>query len=182
MDLGVSSYQIDENTRGFSYINDGKLDMRMNQLEGKTASDIVNNYTQSELTKIIYEYGEEKYSRQIAKAICEYRKITNITTTKELVNIIEKAVPAVYKKNGHPAKRTFQAIRIETNNELQPLYKTIVDCVACLNIEGRLCVITFHSLEDRIVKNALLDLVGKCTCPPDLPYCMCNYKAVRRNY
>ena len=175
LDLGVSSYQIDEKSRGFSYINKAPLDMRMDKMQCLTAEDVVNTYREEDLARIIYEYGEEKFSKKIAKKICEERKINRITTTEELVNIIEKCVP--YNKNqGHPAKRTFQAIRIEVNNEIEPLYKTVVDSIDSLKVGGRLCIITFHSLEDRAVKNAYMDSVGKCTCPKDLPYCVCNRK------
>ena len=177
LDLGVSSYQIDEKTRGFSYIGDAILDMRMDKEQKLSAKDIVNEYFNERLANIIYEYGEEKYARQIAKNICEYRKNKNIETTNELVNIIEKSIPAhVRYKDGHPAKRTFQAIRIEVNNELRPLYNTVITCINKLNIGGRLCIITFHSLEDRIVKQAYNNCLGKCTCPSDLPYCVCNKK------
>ena len=177
LDLGVSSYQIDEKTRGFSYIGDAILDMRMDKEQKLSAKDVVNEYSNERLANIIYEYGEEKYARQIAKNICEYRKNKNIETTNELVNIIEKSIPAhVRYKDGHPAKRTFQAIRIEVNNELKPLYNTVITCINKLNIGGRLCIITFHSLEDRIVKQAYNNCLGKCTCPSDLPYCVCNKK------
>ena len=173
LDLGVSSYQIDEESRGFSYIHNAPLDMRMDKTQELTAEIIVNTYKEEELARIIYEYGEEKFSRQIAKRICEQRKVKPITQTQELVEIIEKCVP---NKNhqGHPAKRTFQAIRIEVNNEIKPLYDTVIDSIDCLKKGGRLCIITFHSLEDRCVKNAYNDALGKCTCPKDLPYCICN--------
>lgn len=177
-DLGVSSYQIDEKERGFSYLGDNILDMRMDKTQKLSAIDVVNTYDERHLEKIIFEYGEEKFARQIAKRICESRKQKPITTTKELVEIIEKARP--YLKDGHPAKKTFQAIRIEVNNELEPLYNTIINAIECLKIGGRLCVITFHSLEDRTVKNAFIDAQGKCTCPKDLPYCVCNYKTLGR--
>lgn len=176
LDLGVSSYQIDEKARGFSYMGDNQLDMRMDTSCGITAKDVVNKYSEEKLSKIFWEYGEEKFSKQIAKNICKIRKEKEITTTKELVEIIEKSIPKSKQKDGHPAKRTFQAIRIEVNNEIEPLYQTIVNSVHCLNQHGRLAVITFHSLEDRIVKNAMLDLQGKCTCPSDLPYCICGYE------
>ena len=175
LDLGVSSYQLDEKNRGFSYINDAKLDMRMDKTQKLNAEIVVNTYDEDKLAKIIFEYGEEKFSRRIAKNICEERKKNKIDTTLKLVQIIEKSVPKT--GNGHPAKKTFQAIRIEVNNEIKPLYNTIINSVDCLNLGGRLCVITFHSLEDRIVKNAFIELQGKCTCPPDLPYCMCGAKS-----
>lgn len=175
LDLGVSSYQIDEASRGFSYIKEAKLDMRMDKTQTLTAEQVINTYKEEELARIIYEYGEEKFSRQIARKICEERNKKNIETTKELVEIIEKAIPQFAKnKEGHPAKRTFQAIRIEVNNEIQPLYDTVINSIKALNSGGRLCIITFHSLEDRAVKNAYTDALGKCTCPKELPYCVCN--------
>ena len=175
LDLGVSSYQIDEKTRGFTYINDGPLDMRMDKSQELTAEYIVNNYKEQELARIIFEYGEEKFSRKIAKNICEYRSNKKIETTSELVKIIEKSIPGKFReKNSHPAKRTFQAIRIEVNNEIEPLYNTVKNSINALNSKGRLCVITFHSLEDRMVKKAYVDAEGKCTCPKDLPYCVCG--------
>lgn len=160
LDLGVSSYQLDEETRGFSYKQEAKLDMRMNQEQELTAKTIINTYSEEKLAKIIYEYGEEKFSRQIARKIDEQRKKKEIETTLELVNIIEKVVPRT-KNAGHPAKRTFQAIRIEVNNEIKPLYHTILNAIECLKSQGRLCVITFHSLEDRAVKQAFIDAVRK---------------------
>ena len=175
LDLGVSSYQIDEKTRGFTYMDDGPLDMRMDKSQKLTAEYIVNNYKEQDLARIIFEYGEEKFSRKIARNICEYRKNKKIETTGELVKIIEKSIPGKFReKNSHPAKRTFQAIRIEVNNEIEPLYNTIKNSITALNSEGKLCVITFHSLEDRMVKKAYVDAEGKCTCPKDLPYCVCG--------
>lgn len=174
LDLGVSSYQIDEKTRGFTYMQEAPLDMRMDKTQELTAEYVVNNYKQEDLAKIIYEYGDEKFSRRIAKNICVYRKNKKITTTTELVNIIEKSIPKAHSEQGHPAKRTFQAIRIEVNNEIEPLYNTVVNSIKCLKSKGRLCIITFHSLEDRSVKKAFIDSTGKCTCPPDLPYCVCG--------
>ena len=178
LDLGVSSYQLDEALRGFSYMQDAPLDMRMDKTSELTAEYIVNNYSEQDLAKIIYEYGEEKFSRNIAKKICEYRKDKKIETTKELTEIIEKAIPGFAKKEGHPAKRTFQAIRIEVNDEIKPLYNTVKNCIDVLKPGGRLCIITFHSLEDRAVKQAYTDAQGKCTCPGDLPYCVCGYKSL----
>lgn len=175
LDLGVSSYQIDEKTRGFTYMDDGPLDMRMDKSQKLTSEYIVNNYKEQDLARIIFEYGEEKFSRKIARNICEYRKNKKIETTGELVKIIEKSIPGKFReKNSHPAKRTFQAIRIEVNNEIEPLYNTIKNSITALNSKGRLCVITFHSLEDRMVKKAYVDAEGKCTCPKDLPYCVCG--------
>ena len=179
LDLGISSYQIDNAERGFSYMQDAILDMRMDKKQKLSAKTVVNTYKEEKLAKIIYEYGEERFSRQIARKIVQVREEKTIETTKELVQIIESAVPAVVrKKEGHPAKRTFQAIRIEVNNEIQPLYQLVTDAIECLEPEGRLCIITFHSLEDRAVKNAYQDALGKCTCPKDLPYCICVQKPI----
>lgn len=178
LDLGVSSYQLDEAERGFSYTKDAPLDMRMDKTKPLTAEYVVNNYSEEKLAQIIYEYSEEKFSRSVARKICEYRKNKEIKTTKELADIIETAIPGFAKKDGHPAKRTFQAIRIEVNDEIRPLYNTIKNCIDVLNPGGRLCVITFHSLEDRAVKEAFVDAQGKCTCPGDLPYCVCGYKSL----
>ncbi len=174
LDLGVSSYQLDERNRGFSYLGENDLDMRMDKSQKLTAKNVINEYEESILAKIIYEYGEERFSRNIARNICIARKEHSIETTKELVNIIEKSIPKSKQKDGHPAKRTFQAIRIEVNNEIKPLYNTIMDSIDCLKSEGRLCVITFHSLEDRAVKKAFIEAKGHCICPKDLPYCMCG--------
>lgn len=178
LDLGVSSYQLDERNRGFSYLGENDLDMRMDKTQKLSAKDVVNTYSEEQLADIIYEYGEERFSKQIAKNICEYRKNKEIVTTKQLVEIIENSIPKSKQNDGHPAKRTFQAIRIEVNNEIKPLYNTVRDCIDCLKPEGRLCIITFHSLEDRAVKNAMLDAKGKCTCPGDLPYCVCGVKSL----
>ena len=174
LDLGVSSYQLDEKSRGFSYITDAELDMRMDKEQKLTAREIVNTYSEEKLANIIWEYGEERFSRQIASNICKSREQKKIETTGELVEIIKKSIPLSKQKDGHPAKRTFQAIRIEVNNEIQPLYNTILDCINCLNKNGRLAVLTFHSLEDRAVKKAYNEAEGKCTCPSDLPYCVCG--------
>ena len=178
LDLGVSSYQLDEKNRGFSYLGENELDMRMDKTQNLTAKNVINEYPEEKLANIIYEYGEERFSRQIAKNICIARKNKEIETTKELVEIIEKSIPKSKQKDGHPAKRTFQAIRIEVNDEIKPLYKTILDCIEMLQEQGRLCVITFHSLEDRAVKKAMVDAKGKCTCPSDLPYCVCGAKSL----
>ena len=175
LDLGVSSYQLDEKDRGFSYISNNRLDMRMDKTQELSAYEVINEYKEEELVQIIYEYGEEKFARKIVKNICQQRAKEHIQTTKELADIIEKSVPI--SKDGHPAKRTFQAIRIEVNNEIKPLYDTVVKSAKCLKENGRLCIITFHSLEDRAVKQAFCDLEGKCTCPKDLPYCVCKSKA-----
>ena len=178
LDLGVSSYQLDERNRGFSYLGENTLDMRMDKTQELTAKIVLNTYTERDLANIIYEYGEERFSRQIAKNICKERQIKPIETTKQLVEIIEKSIPKSKQKDGHPAKRTFQAIRIEVNNEIKPLYNTVKDCIECLNNKGRLCIITFHSLEDRAVKKAFIEAKGKCTCPSDLPYCVCGAKSL----
>ncbi|MBP3708230.1 MAG: 16S rRNA (cytosine(1402)-N(4))-methyltransferase RsmH [Clostridia bacterium] len=180
LDLGVSSYQLDEKTRGFSYIGSNDLDMRMDKAQKLTAKEIVNTYSEEKLAEIIFEYGEERYSRNIARNICIEREKKAINTTADLVNIIEKSIPKSKQKDGHPAKRTFQAIRIEVNDELKPLYDTIMNSIKALNDGGRLCVITFHSLEDRAVKQAFIDAEGRCTCPKELPYCICNNKSYGR--
>jgi len=175
LDLGVSSYQLDEASRGFSYMNDANLDMRMNRQDELTAYDVVNTYSEEELAKIFFEYGEEKYSKRIAKRIVEQRKLGDIKTTFELVECIKSAMPkAALNEKQHPAKRVFQAIRIEVNGELINLSKGIKDAVKCLKSGGRMLVITFHSLEDRIVKKTFEELEGKCTCPKELPKCVCN--------
>lgn len=176
LDLGVSSYQLDERNRGFSYLGENELDMRMDKTQTFTAKTVVNTYKEEKLANIIYEYGEEKFSRSIARNICEFRKQKEIETTKELVEIIEKSIPKSKQNGGHPAKKTFQAIRIEVNDEIKPLEKTVADCIDVLASEGRLCIITFHSLEDRAVKNAFNKAKGICTCPRDLPYCVCGAK------
>lgn len=175
LDLGVSSYQLDERARGFSYMGEATLDMRMDKTQELTAKDVVNNYTEEKLGQIIEEYGEERFAKNIARNIVKERQTLPIETTMQLVDIIRKSIPISKQKDGHPAKRTFQAIRIEVNNEIEPLKETIKNCIECLKPEGRLCVITFHSLEDRAVKQAYLDAEGKCTCPKDLPYCVCGY-------
>lgn len=174
LDLGVSSYQLDERNRGFSYLGENELDMRMDKSQSLTAKEVVNEYSEEKLANIIFEYGEERFSRNIAKNICIKRKQKQIETTAELVKIIEDSIPKSKQKDGHPAKRTFQAIRIEVNNEIKPLYNTILKSIKALNKGGRLCVITFHSLEDRAVKKAYIEAEGRCTCPKDLPYCVCN--------
>lgn len=161
LDLGVSSYQIDNTKRGFSYIKNSELDMRMDRTQDLTAKKIINNYKEEELAKIIYEYGEEKFSKIIANKIVQARVQKEIETTAELVEIIKQAVPYYDKNAGHPAKRTFQAIRIETNNEIKPLYNTVKNSIKCLKSGGRLCIITFHSIEDRAVKNAYNDAMRK---------------------
>ena len=178
LDLGVSSYQLDERNRGFSYLGSNELDMRMDKEQSLTAKDVVNNYSEEELANIIFEYGEERFARNIARNICKAREEKIIETTSELVKIIEESIPKSKQKDGHPAKRTFQAIRIEVNNEIKPLYNTVLNSIDVLKENGRLCIITFHSLEDRAVKNAYIEAQGKCTCPKDLPYCVCGYKSL----
>ena len=178
LDLGVSSYQLDERNRGFSYLGENELDMRMDKSQSLTAQEVINNYSEEHLANIIYEYGEEKFSRQIAKNICIQRAKNKIEKTDELVKIIENSIPKFNPKEGHPAKRTFQAIRIEVNNEIKPLEDTILKSIDALKSGGRLCVITFHSLEDRAVKNAMNRAKGVCTCPEDIPYCVCGAKVL----
>ena len=177
LDLGVSSYQLDERNRGFSYLGDAKLDMRMDKTQSLTAENVVNEYSENKLADIIYKYGEEKFSRIIAKNICIQRKTKRIETTGELVEIIKRSIPKGKQNDGHPAKRTFQAIRIEVNNELEPLYNTTLQSIKLLKEHGRLAIITFHSLEDRSVKEAFVEAEGRCTCPKDLPYCVCGCKS-----
>ncbi len=179
LDLGVSSHQFDEGGRGFSYNHDARLDMRMDNRMGLSAFDVVNTYTEDKLTTIIKDYGEERWAKRIAQFIVTERKVKPIETTFELVTVIKKAVPKGARTDGpHPAKRTFQAIRIEVNDELGILEKSILDIVDCMKAGGRLCVITFHSLEDRIVKNVFRDLENPCKCPRDFPMCMCGKKRV----
>jgi 16S rRNA (cytosine1402-N4)-methyltransferase len=175
MDLGVSSHQLDEGERGFSYMKDAPLDMRMNRDSNFSAFNVVNSYSEVELTKVIRDYGEEKFARRIAQFIVDRRAAKPIETTYELVDIIKAAIPAKARREGpHPAKRTFQAIRIEVNNELGILDKAIEDGVAKLNEGGRIAVITFHSLEDRIIKNKYRQLEKPCTCPKEFPICICG--------
>lgn len=177
LDLGVSSHQLDTPTRGFSYNYDNNLDMRMDTTKNFTAFDVVNNYSKDKLKKIIYEYGEDKWADRIAEFIIDRRKISPINTTFELVQVIKDAVPKNARREGpHPAKRTFQAIRIEVNNELGILESSIKNMIDFLNPEGRICIITFHSLEDRIVKNVFKQLENPCTCPRDFPICICGKK------
>ena len=177
MDLGVSSYQLDNAERGFSYMHDAPLDMRMNRDNPKSAYDVVNGYSESELTKIFYEYGEEKWSARIAKFILDRRNEKEIKTTGELSEIIKAAIPkAARMEGGHPAKRVFQAIRIEVNGELDILKRAVCDFVNALKPGGVLSVITFHSLEDRIVKKAFQELSKGCVCPKSFPVCVCGKK------
>lgn len=181
MDLGVSSHQLDVAERGFSYMQDAPLDMRMNQDEEFSAFDIVNGYSEEKLYQIIRDYGEEKFAKRIANFITNRRKDEPIKTTGELVDIIKAAIPAKARREGpHPAKRTFQAIRIEVNRELEILNNTIEDGVNHLNEGGRIAVITFHSLEDRIIKNKFRELENPCTCPKEFPVCICGKKPLLR--
>ncbi len=180
-DLGVSSYQLDTPERGFSYMQDGPLDMRMDRSQGKSAYDVVNTYSEGELYRIIKDYGEERWAKRIAAFIVAARKDAPLTTTAELVSVIKKAIPAGARKDGpHPAKRTFQAIRIEVNDELGILRQAVETAAGRLKPGGHICVITFHSLEDRIVKQTLKLLATDCICPPDLPVCVCHHHASLR--
>lgn len=177
LDLGVSSPQLDDGQRGFSYMADAPLDMRMNGEDALTAREVVNTWPQEELKRILYTYGEERYAPQIASAICRRREEAPIETTLELVDIIRSAMPAAaLREKQHPAKRSFQAIRIAVNDELGSVEKVMADAIPLLNPGGRLAVITFHSLEDRIVKNAMAGAAKGCTCPPNFPVCVCGKK------
>ncbi|MGM0444938.1 MAG: 16S rRNA (cytosine(1402)-N(4))-methyltransferase RsmH [Bacillota bacterium] len=174
-DLGVSSPQLDNSDRGFSYNNNGPLDMRMNRDQKLTAADIVNNYKKDKIEKLIYDYGEDKWASRIADFIVAFREKKEIETTFELVDIIKAAIPASARRSGgHPARRTFQALRIATNNELNQLENMIGAAVKRLKREGRICIISFHSLEDRIVKHKFKELASDCICPPELPVCKCD--------
>ena len=175
-DLGVSSHQLDTADRGFSYMQDGPLDMRMNQSGALTAETIVNTYSSEDLYRIIWDYGEERWAKRIVQFILVAREEAPITTTFQLVDIIKHAIPAKARQEGpHPAKRTFQALRIEVNQELQILHDAFVDAVSMLQPGGRIAVITFHSLEDRITKQTFKELAQGCTCPPNLPVCVCHH-------
>ncbi|MBQ3252806.1 MAG: 16S rRNA (cytosine(1402)-N(4))-methyltransferase RsmH [Oscillospiraceae bacterium] len=177
MDLGVSSPQLDDGERGFSYMADAPLDMRMNGQDPFDAAQLVNTWSQAELKRILYDYGEERYAPQIAAAICRRREQKPIETTLELVDIIRSAMPpAALREKQHPAKRSFQAIRIAVNDELGAVERVMKDAISLLNPGGRLAVITFHSLEDRIVKNAMAEAAKGCTCPPSFPVCVCGKK------
>lgn len=177
LDLGVSSFQLDNPDRGFSYMNDGALDMRMNARDKNTAYNVVNNYDQKRLTEIIRDYGEERWAARISEFIVKERKKNPIETTFRLVDIIKAAIPASARREGpHPAKRTFQAIRIEVNDELGQLARGINRFIDVLDSKGRLCIITFHSLEDRIVKDTFQKRINPCVCPKDFPVCVCGKK------
>ena len=178
LDLGVSSHQLDNAERGFSYMEDAPLDMRMDRRQEKTARDIVNYYSQADLTRIIRDYGEDKFAAKIAAKIIDFRENKPVETTGELAEIIKSAIPVKYRlTGGHPAKRTFQAIRIELNRELGVLEESIEGMLDVLSDGGRMAVITFHSLEDRIVKSAFKKAESSCTCPPDFPICVCGKKS-----
>ena len=177
LDLGVSSPQLDDGARGFSYMADAPLDMRMNNEDALTAHTVVNTWAQEELKRILYDYGEERYAPQIAAAICRRREEKPIETTLELVDVIRSAMPAAaLREKQHPAKRSFQAIRIAVNDELGSVEKVMRDAIPCLNEGGRLAIITFHSLEDRIVKTGMVAASKGCTCPPNFPVCVCGKK------
>lgn len=177
-DLGVSSHQLDVRERGFSYHDDAPLDMRMNAEDPVTAAQIVNQRSEDELNRIFRDYGEEKWARQIARVICDRRRQAPIVTTSQLVAVIDAAIPKKFreKDGSHPARRVFQALRIAVNDELDPLADSIRMLADMLKPQGRLCVITFHSLEDRIVKNTFRELANPCTCPPEMPVCVCGKK------
>ena len=179
LDLGVSSYQLDDAERGFTYREDTRLDMRMDQRQSLSARDVVNEYSEMELYRIIRDYGEDKFAKNIARHIVRKRTEKSIETTGELIQIIKAAIPAkVRATGGHPAKRTFQAIRIEVNRELEVLENSIDDMIRLLSPGGRLCIITFHSLEDRIVKEAFRRNENPCTCPKTFPVCVCGKKSM----
>ena len=178
LDLGVSSPQLDDPERGFSYQKDAPLDMRMDQRNALSAYEVVNDYSEENLSRILHEYGEERFARKIAHNICVSRQQAPIRTTGELIEIIKRSIPAkIRATGGHPAKRTFQAIRIEVNQELTVLSESLDGMIDLLNDGGRLCVITFHSLEDRIVKNIFRKNEHPCTCPPEFPVCVCGKKS-----
>ena len=177
IDLGVSSYQLDNPLRGFSYVNDGELDMRMDNRQEFDAKYVINNYSQEQLTKIFYEYGEEQFSKVIAQNIVKSRENSPITTTSQLVKIIEGCVPAKLVFTNNPVKRIFQAIRIEVNGELDKLAEVVEEMIDSLNSGGRMCVLTFHSLEDRIIKDVFKKEATDCLCPKNLPICVCHHKA-----
>lgn len=179
LDLGVSSFQLDTDERGFSYHKNAPLDMRMSKT-GISARDVVNTYSEQELSSILFRYGEEKFARQIAKNIAVFRQSKPIETTFELVDIIKSSYPKSKMRDSHPARKTFQAIRIEVNKELDVLERTLDDALDCLSTGGRLCVITFHSLEDRIVKERFNSWLNPCTCPKEFPVCVCGKKPLGR--
>lgn len=177
LDLGVSSYQLDTLERGFSYKYDTDLDMRMDRRQAFSARDIINGYSEMELYRIIRDYGEDQFAKNIAKHIVAARAVKPVETTGELNEIIKAAIPAKMRQKGHPSKKTFQAVRIECNHELDVLKNSLEDMIGMLNPGGRLCIITFHSLEDRIVKSAFRKQENPCTCPPEFPVCVCGRKS-----
>ncbi len=178
LDLGVSSYQLDTADRGFSYMKDSVLDMRMNRDSEFTAEKLVNDYSEEELTRVLRDWGEEKFARKIARNIVEARAERPIRMTSEIVDIVDRSIPkATRGGDPHPEKRTFQAFRIEVNRELDVIEPAINAAIQMMNPGGRICIITFHSLEDRIVKQAFANLAGRCTCPPDFPVCVCGNKS-----
>ena len=177
LDLGVSSMQLDTASRGFSYHENAGLDMRMNTEQRLNATEIVNHFSEEEIARIIYDYGEERYARNIARSIVKNRQEKAISSTLELVDIIKSSVPARYSREKHPARRTFQALRIAVNSELEAVQEVLPQAVKHLVTGGRLCVITFHSLEDRIVKKFMQEQARECICPPDFPVCTCGHKA-----
>lgn len=179
LDLGVSSYQIDNGERGFSYMHNGKLDMRMDNTTGITACDIINEYSLEELIRIFKEYGEEKFANKIAKEIVTQREKKKIETTFELNQIIDRVKP--YTKKGHKSKQVFQALRIEVNKEIVNLEDSVKNMIDILKNKGRIAIITFHSLEDKAIKKVFKEKEGKCTCPKDLPVCVCGYKSFGKN-
>ena len=182
LDLGVSSPQLDDGERGFSYHEDAALDMRMDRSQPLTARTIVNDWPEGEIARILRDYGEENWSRHIARVLCDRRKLKPVETTGDLVSIIDAAIPKKFrsKDGGHPARRSFQALRIAVNDELAPLEAALRDLTGMLAPGGRLCVISFHSLEDRVVKNTFRNLANPCVCPPDIPVCVCGKKPVGR--
>lgn len=177
IDLGVSSFQLDSADRGFSFHEDAVLDMRMNREQTLTARDIVNQYEEEEISRILFQYGEEKFARSISRGIVKHRQKAPIETTLQLVEIIQSSVPASYRREKHPARKTFQALRIEVNGELEALTEVLPQTVELLKPAGRLCIISFHSLEDRIVKQFMQDKARDCICPPNLPICVCDHRA-----
>ncbi len=177
MDLGVSSFQLDIAERGFSFHEDAVLDMRMDRKQELTARDIVNNFSEKDISQIFFQYGEERYARSIAKAIVRYREEKEIVTTLELVEIIKSSVPAKYRRAKHPARKVFQALRIAVNHELEALEEVLPMALQALKPGGRLCIITFHSLEDRLVKRFFREKARDCICPPGLPICICDHQA-----
>lgn len=181
-DLGVSSYQLDTEERGFSYQHDAPLDMRMDQRQALTAATVVNTYSAKELAQVIREYGEERFANRIAQRIVARREDHPLTSTGELVEVIKAAIPAAKRRTGpHPAKRTFQAIRIEVNGELRDLETAVRNAVKALKPDGKIGIISFHSLEDRVIKHTFRDLARDCICPPELPVCQCEHQATLRN-